>query len=181
MSTIAKQDRLRALRERATPKDMRTTIRGLARMAAEEPQHRSGVASEIRLIERAIRAYGVSARRAQPSRNGRAPRRARSGAPRPAAARVDSDDGPPGPPPTLVNQRTAAALLGWTASHFLDFVKRKGIPCSVDRRVHNCRLDDVLAALGLPSPRQPVQAPESRVNASERIRLRLIGGKDGAR
>jgi hypothetical protein len=120
-------------------------------------------------------------RASSPARSApRAPRRARPAAPKPTT-RVDSDDGPAGPP-LLVDQRSAGPLLGWSRRRYLEFLKRRSVPHVVDARLHIARVDDVLAALGLP-PRQPVQAPQEPTAWDERAFLRVLDGgrKAGAR
>jgi hypothetical protein len=135
--------------------------------------------SKVRAILRGL----LAARPAQapvpaPRSAPRAPRAPRPrSAPTSSATRVDSDDGDGPPPPLLVNQRTALAVLGLTRRAFLALVKSHSIPHRVFRRLTLCRLDDVLRALGLAPAAAPAAPP---VPWQERARLQLIaGGRHG--
>ena len=102
---------------------------------------------------------GVGGGQGRPSP--RTPRRPRS-APRPAAARVDSDDGPPGPPPgPLVPQGNS----GLPRRVYLATVRDRNIPHVRIGRLVVCRLEDLLAALGLgqkveTKPAEPAWSPD---------------------
>jgi hypothetical protein len=117
--------------------------------------------------------------RAVPSRAvARAPRRAV-----PSQKTAAPKSGPDEPPaPRLVNQRSAAAVLGWPSRFYLEFIKRKSVPHVVVRRLHIARCDDILEALGL-APRQQVEAQTGPAYSREAQIIRLQAGarKRGSR
>jgi hypothetical protein len=118
-----------------------------------------------------------------PQRSTREPRRraSRSAAAATRAGPAKGDD--PDPEPSsrvLVCQKTAPAVLGWSGRRFIEFVRRKGVRHTIDRRRIVALLGDVLAALGLGVAPSTAKV-ETIVDWRARAELKLVGGLRGER
>jgi hypothetical protein len=173
------------------------------RAAEDRRQARERLASAERLtaVARAIReraearreAFLAAARQSRvilsrathaPQRSTREPRRRVSRTAAAATRAGPSDGGDPDPEPSsrvLVCQQTAPAVLGWSGRRFIEFVRRKGVRHTIDRRRIVALLGDVLTALGLDAPPAAKSVEPIASDWRARAELKLVGGSRGAR
>lgn len=79
--------------------------------------------------------------------------------------------------PILVNQKTAPEVLSFSSRRYLEIVRRKKVRHVRDGRLVIARVDDVLAALGLPSNKPAAPAPAAVATWSPESVLAGIRGE----